>query len=253
MKLVDLKIKELREELDERGLSIKGNKSELLERLRDVIATEGNDPEEYEFTTMEDQLSKIVAEKLKENALSMEQKLAEYSKKIEENDTLVKNNISTIEEKIISLESELEKLKTNNFTVPTTVTCSKVSTPTFDGQMSWTIYKKQFEVAANSNGWDDKAKAAGLILALRGPALAILQTIPPSMQEDYYTIINALELRFGDQHLTEVYFTQLKARVQKSGESLQEFEAEIERLVRLAYGNIPEDIFNKISRQSFID
>ena len=51
----------------------------------------------------------------------------------------------------------------------------------------------------------------------------------------------ALELRYGDKHLREVYYAQLRTRRQRSGESLQEFEASIDSLIRLAYPEAPED------------
>jgi hypothetical protein len=58
-------------------------------------------------------------------------------------------------------------------------------------------------------------------------------------QKNYAAFIKALELRYGDHHLSQVYQSQLRARVQKSGENLQEFAADVERLVHLAYTNGP--------------
>ena len=41
----------------------------------------------------------------------------------------------------------------------------------------------------------------------------------------------ALELRFGDEHLRHVFAGHVKTRTQKIGESLQEFEAHVKRLI----------------------
>jgi len=84
--------------------------------------------------------------------------------------------------------------------------------------------------------------AVAVVVALRGPALELLQTLPIAKQSNYEALVAALERRYGDQHRKGVYQTQLKARQQKTGENLQEFEAEIRRLVHLAYPAVPDEI-----------
>ena len=66
--------------------------------------------------------------------------------------------------------------------------------------------------------------------------------MPPDSQNIYAELIKVLELPYGDKHLQDVYCTQLKARRQHSGERLQEFEASIDRLIRLAYLEALEDL-----------
>ena len=58
--------------------------------------------------------------------------------------------------------------------------------------------------------------------------------MPPVSQNIYDELIKALELQYGDKHLYNVY-AQLSTRRQRNGESLQEFEVSIDRLIRLAY------------------
>jgi len=125
--------------------------------------------------------------------------------------------------------------------------------PKFDGETSWELYRKQFEAAVVANGWTEHQKATELVLALRVKALVILQNIPQCKQGDYYSLANALELRYGNKYLTQVYQSQLKSRAQGSSETLQEFGAEIERLIRLAYPQAPEDFLNQIAVQNFTD
>jgi len=50
-----------------------------------------------------------------------------------------------------------------------------------------------------------------------------------------------------------VYQTQLKARLQKTGENLQEFEADIRRLVHLAYLAVPDEIQEEFVAQYFVE
>ncbi|GFT14397.1 CCHC-type domain-containing protein [Nephila pilipes] len=70
---------------------------------------------------------------------------------------------------------------------------------------------------------------------------------------DLTTIERALESRFGDNHLTQFYRTELKTRLQKPGESLQVLAADVERLMNLAYAECPLDIRESLAAQYFID
>ncbi|KAJ8910275.1 hypothetical protein NQ315_003342 [Exocentrus adspersus] len=114
--------------------------------------------------------------------------------------------------------------------------------PTFDGEISWTMYKRQFEAAATTNGWNEQQKATEVVL-----------NIPEEKQNDYSTVVGALELRFGSKYLFQVYQNQLKSRSQGPTETLQEFSTYIERMVRLAYPEAPEEIIKQLNVQSFID
>ncbi|KAK9701994.1 hypothetical protein QE152_g30227 [Popillia japonica] len=88
------------------------------------------------------------------------------------------------------------------------VTRNPMKPPTFDGKTSWLTYIKQFEAAAVANAWSSSDRTTALILALRGDASDILQTLPPEELQDYSKIIKRL-------------------RLQKKGENLQEFEADL--------------------------
>ncbi|KAJ8934486.1 hypothetical protein NQ318_016488 [Aromia moschata] len=125
--------------------------------------------------------------------------------------------------------------------------------PQFDGKSSWVNYLRQFEAAAKANGWSLAEKATALTLALRGDATDILQTLSLEEQEDYHQLVRHLEMRYGQSHLEHVYHSQLKNRYQKNNESLQEFEADIARLVRLAYSSTPENVMERLAVQAFLD
>ncbi|KAJ8934659.1 hypothetical protein NQ318_017038 [Aromia moschata] len=95
--------------------------------------------------------------------------------------------------------------------------------------------------------------ATSLVISLRGQALEILQSIPEEQQNDYDRIIGALEIRYGHKYLRQVYQSQIKSRQQRSNESLQEYEADIERLIHLAYPQAPKEFLEQIGIQTFID
>ena len=128
-----------------------------------------------------------------------------------------------------------------------------IQPPTYDDQTPWSSYKKQFEAAATANLWEEEQKGTALVIALRGAALEILQTLSEEDRNRYSALTAALELRFGDEHLRQVFAAQVKTRTQKVGESLQEFEADVKRLVRLAYTNAPPTFQETLAIETFVN
>ncbi|UYV84436.1 K02A2.6-like [Cordylochernes scorpioides] len=152
------------------------------------------------------------------------------------------------------LEDELARLKSNGgFVAGTASAVLKITPPTFDGQSSFGNYMRQFEAVSLNNRWGEAERAINLIVALRGPALDLLQTIPEQDQQSYVSLVSALELRFGDQHSRHVFQSQLKLRRQKMGESLQEFEADLKRLCLMAYPSASIDFIDQWVAQTFIE
>ena len=72
---------------------------------------------------------------------------------------------------------------------------------------------------------------------LQGKAADILHTVPAGAKYD--DIVGALQGRFGDHQLAAAYRSQLKARVQASSETLQEFAAAVKQLVHQALVGLP--------------
>nr|XP_023013314.1 uncharacterized protein LOC111503278 [Leptinotarsa decemlineata] len=130
---------------------------------------------------------------------------------------------------------------------------SFIKTPTFDGKSSWSTHRRQFEAAAEDNGWRNEDKPTALILTLQKKAFEILQNIPVNEQKDCEAVVSALDIRYGSEHLQQVYQAQLKVRTQGPSKSLQEFWAEVEKLVRLPYSEAPDNFTHWISVHNFID
>ncbi|KAJ8983162.1 hypothetical protein NQ317_016261 [Molorchus minor] len=104
------------------------------------------------------------------------------------------------------------------------------------------------------NGLVDVKKEIDILkLSLRGDALEILQTLNEDQHKNYEDLVLQLEMRFGDKHLQQVYQAQLKGRNQRINENLQQYEADIARLVYLAYPTAPRDFIEQLAVQVFID
>lgn len=97
-----------------------------------------------------------------------------------------------------------------------------VKPPKFDGSTSLYAFFCQFEAASNINGWPEHKKAAMLLISLRGKAADIFHSFPDGKYEDYSFIKSKLLARFGDEHLRQVYRSEIMNRCQKQEETLQE-------------------------------
>ncbi|KAJ8948173.1 hypothetical protein NQ318_010446 [Aromia moschata] len=335
----DLKVADLKRELEERECETTGKKADLQNRLKEALENEGENPDIFLFEIAGDinsalqSLKGSLEQKLIENGSNLEQKFEETSgnlrgmeqnlrgmeqrlvetsgnlrgmeqKLIENMDQKLMENYTSLEKKIMENSSYLQKqigeyvdgkfgeienkfleverkiatlslgseeqqqmvntslkspgsdsdrLSKPELSSPVEISKIRMKPPLFDGKSSWVNYLRQFEAAAKANGWSLAEKATALTLALRGDATDILQTLSLEEQEDYHQLVRHLEMRYGQSHLEHVYHSQLKNRYQKSNESLQEFEADIARLVRLAYSSTPENVMERLAVQAFLD
>ena len=72
-----------------------------------------------------------------------------------------------------------------------------------------------------------------LILALKGVAAEIVETIPASRRYNYNDLMVALQHKFGHEHKRELCCMEIRCLAQKANESLQAFAMEVERLLQL--------------------
>ncbi|GFU18522.1 uncharacterized protein TNCV_4175301 [Trichonephila clavipes] len=94
---------------------------------------------------------------------------------------------------------------------------------TYDGKMNWDIYKTQFAIFSEANFWTERAKACHLAARLRGEAAEVLQNLPGTEQLNLNSLYNALHLRFSQKYSKDYARLQMKTRLQKTGECLQEY------------------------------
>ncbi|KAJ8910062.1 hypothetical protein NQ315_013317 [Exocentrus adspersus] len=197
-----------------------------------------------------------VQDDLQEMKTTIEECTDKFDAKLREFEEVVEDEINQVKEemnkKIEDLETKFTQLSTTALikTEGTVTTPSKVNVPTYDGKVSWNTYLRQFEAVARN--WREEDKATSLIAALRGEALEVLRTIPEA-SSNYATLTSALERRYGDAHLQHVYQAQLRSRRQRFEETLQQYEADISRMVNLAYPTAPAEVIEQLSVSSFIE
>ena len=123
----------------------------------------------------------------------------------------------------------------------------------FDGSVGWQDYITHFELCAEINGWSDAQKATHLAVSLQGPARELLCDMPRDMRHSYGQLSQNLSARFGSQGRTDLFRTQLKSRVRRSGESLPELSQAITRLVSRAYPQATVELREIMAMDYFID
>ncbi|GFW02528.1 uncharacterized protein TNCV_2455441 [Trichonephila clavipes] len=86
----------------------------------------------------------------------------------------------------------------------------------------------KFSIISEANGWTEGVKACQLAASLRGEAAEILHTLTDTEQLNLNSLHNALGLRFGQKYSKDYAHLQMKIRLQKTEESLQEYASEPE-------------------------
>ncbi|KAG8329370.1 hypothetical protein J6590_087999 [Homalodisca vitripennis] len=111
-KLADLKVADLKRELEERDLDTSGTKTVLANRLKQAMIEAGEDPEILIFETeaskltkvLQSNLTKTLEEKLNSNSKTLEEKLNSNSKTLEEK---LNSNCETLQNDLKSMKDEL--------------------------------------------------------------------------------------------------------------------------------------------------
>jgi hypothetical protein len=163
------------------------------------------------------------------------------TKRLKEDLTKTYNECKRIEETKREFQARWDKTRqtrAEGANTPGAGTCS-AQPPTFDGNTTWSVFRRQFDVVAEHNQWSDWDKSTYLITALKGRAADVLPGIPTNTT--YEDTLRALEDRFGDQHFAAAYRCQLTTWIQNTGESLQDFATAVETIARRAYPNLPTD------------
>ena len=123
---------------------------------------------------------------------------------------------------------------------------------TFDGTSSLDTFLRKFELCAEHNEWDEKAKASMIQVNLTGAAAHIIGKTGDK-RKAYKQIVKTLKQRYGTDDEVAVFRAQLKSRKRKKNESIRDFYVEIRKLVIAAYPGPWTEINESLGMDSFID
>ena len=256
--------REKEEQKDELKYILDQQRDEMRQIINQLETSRQEEKKEFRQILLEQEIKEqerfnVIMNQVEQNQVDMENKISQVEDKVQEEVQKVKqdfdNKLQLMENKIYQMKQSTspDVRRQSSKHKEDSSYSSKIKAPSFDGKQSWTTYHKQFEAAATAGGWTDEEKATALILALRGEALDILHSVSESEQQSYATLTERLEMRYGNRHLQQVYQAQLKNKQQRPSETLQQYESEIVRLVRLAYPTAPKDFLDRLMVQTFID
>ncbi|GFW27973.1 uncharacterized protein TNCV_768531 [Trichonephila clavipes] len=248
---------EIRKGLEDMQKSQVETKNELKERMKKGLENvqtcqeEMKNSLEEKIDSVEEKIALKVEEKIAVVEENIEKKVEEEIERIKEQDLEKRLLVSGNKNESKILPSSLVPVSTSPW--PVTASTVAVKLWTYDGKTNWEVYKTQFSIISEVNGWTEGVKACQLAASLRGEAAEILQTLPETERLNLNSFYNALDLRFGQKYSKDYALLKMKTKLQKTGESLQEYTSEVERLANLAFSNHPATMREVIFLQYFVD
>ncbi|XP_065356251.1 uncharacterized protein LOC135950648 [Calliphora vicina] len=233
MKFEELKVEQLKKELSKLELPTTGNKAELQKRLIDEFKRQDTDIGAYEFEYKEEM---------------------EVSTRATTNKSDLEKQYQDVDNKFLDLEMKINNIQCQDGPVRIiSETSRRIKAPSFDGSTLFNVFKFQFDTVAVRNMWNNEEKAIELILALKGNAAVVLESVPASNRNCYDDIMEAVQRKYGGEHKKELYRMELRGRVQKPNETLQDFALEIERLLQLTYPGNNNPFLDHIKIEAFVN
>ncbi|GFW77958.1 uncharacterized protein TNCV_2490021 [Trichonephila clavipes] len=107
-------------------------------------------------------------------------------------------------------QEETKKVPVSKSPVPVTASTVSVKLSTYERKTNWEVYKAQFLIISEANGWTEGVKACQLAASLRGEAAEILQTLPDTERLNLNSLYNALDLRFCQKYSQDYARLQMK-------------------------------------------
>ncbi|KAJ3645651.1 hypothetical protein Zmor_023292 [Zophobas morio] len=228
------------------------NKEELMTEMRnnlEVLKVEIN-------IKMENLLEDNIRVQSEELVKVCEQRMAVLNERLTE-------EISKLDHKLITVEAEFNKKLEALRMVDTSINPLTMSTNAsnkiiiksnpYDGKASWEEYFTQFNIIADLNGWNNSEKVNVLAAMLRNSAVNVLQNLPQEDRLNYEKLTSALKLRFGDAHLAELLYGQLRNRIQSLNEDLTSYAYEVQTLAKKVFVNSPLETQELVASKQFVE
>ncbi|GFT17116.1 uncharacterized protein TNCV_4738411 [Trichonephila clavipes] len=220
---------------------------------------------EKKIDSVEEKIALKVEEKIVVVEEKMEKKVEEKIETMREevagNFSLMSQRMEYLEKKLLASGNAANESKfvpaspghVPSSAVPLTASPVSVKLSTYEGKTNWEVYKIQFSIISETNGWTEGFKACQVAASLREEAAEILQTLPDTERLNLNSLYNALDLRLGQNYSKDYARLQMKTRLQKTGENLQEYASEVERLTNLDFSDHSATLRVTISLQYFVD
>ncbi|XP_052081934.1 uncharacterized protein LOC127719739 [Mytilus californianus] len=125
--------------------------------------------------------------------------------------------------------------------------------PFYNGRSDWSTFQMQFEIIAERNNWDPRRQAEEILLVLKDEAAKFASELPYDTRSSFRLLSKDMERRFGDNNLPETYRKELQFTRKNYKESINEYAARIQTMVRKAYPGMDNQLFNDISIEHMLN
>ena len=123
----------------------------------------------------------------------------------------------------------------------------------YDGvKTDWMDFVQHLEIVAQSNNWTEEEKGLQLAANLTGSARTVLRGLSGAEYKHFDLVFGRLERKFGTATRAETYKTELRNYRKRAEDTLVTYGDGVERLVDLAYPQMPEDLRQTMLVDAFI-
>ncbi|MCG7869024.1 MAG: hypothetical protein JAY74_21980, partial [Candidatus Thiodiazotropha taylori] len=130
-----------------------------------------------------------------------------------------------------------------------------VKLPAFTGNSSdsWKVWFARFMTVADLNNWDESTRLSELVQRLQGTAADfVFDEIPREIISKFSSLVHELSLRFQTVETNKTFRVQFSKRVQRPGESVEDYSAELKRLYDKAYPGRNPEMRRQLLLQQFL-
>ena len=153
----------------------------------------------------------------------------------------------------LSSDDECDTMTSRNMQLRARLS-STCKIPPFTGKEKWEVWFNRFEEIAKRRCWTEDEKLDELLPRLQGVAGEfVFSQLSSKSRQKYHKLVTELGSRFKVVEVAKTYQVQFSKRVQKSGESIENFAAELKRLYTKAYPKGPACIRQEDLLRKFLD
>ena len=110
--------------------------------------------------------------------------------------------------------------------------------PPYNGKEEWKVWINRFEAIADRRNWSEEVKLDSLLPKLQGQAGDFVFTqLSKDTLSCYGELVKELNSRFRVVETEKTFASKFSQRVQKEGETAEEYAADLKRLYAKAYKN----------------
>ena len=129
-----------------------------------------------------------------------------------------------------------------------------IKIPPFTGKENWAVWLAKFEVIANRCGWSEDDKLDSLLPRIEGQASEfVFSQLPPAVLENYYDLTSEMTRRYRVIETSRSFAAKFTRRNQRSGETAEDFAADLKRLYDKAHKHRDRRIRDEDLVRRFLD